>query len=413
MVLSQKKTRVGWPDVAFAGTRTSVLVGPVDHGGEAHARAALGKVAARGPSARLGLVPSQTGNKWSFDPDRCAKVWTIDPLPFAEMLRVFERITADASVGGDTIVVVFCGDYLMMSADHGFGDATACLEVVAIASGADPEGYAVPNIDRPLTSALIKVVSSAPRAALQALREAPTIDPTGPTEERDYPPADVRDIVTTFVRSEPGMFDIIRRLRKESFPDVSMSAAVSFLIRRGFEEHGVRLTDDLGVLVDLRRFLPEGRTTLANLPGIAEFSAPASYTLEEYGSAYSTAVSTPAPLIRLAGSLLKKRIRRAGRSVEASTLYPNRARTVFSDPSLHPTMKRIRWSDRGDGFVCVLINDPGVPNQIPITTMWDGHGRLNITASYFSGSYDRAVIDAVLEDVATRPLEYLRSAVVT
>ena len=62
-----------------------------------------------------------------------------------------------------------------------------------------------------------------------------------------------------FVRSEPGTFNVIRQLRKESFPDVSMSAAVSFLIRRAFTEHGVPLTGDLGVLVHLRRFLPEGQ----------------------------------------------------------------------------------------------------------------------------------------------------------
>ena len=39
---------------------------------------------------------------------------------------------------------------------------------------------------------------------------------------------------------------------------------------------------------------------LANLPGIAEVAAPASFTLEEYGKAYNAAVSTPAPPARSA-----------------------------------------------------------------------------------------------------------------
>jgi len=76
-------------------------------------------------------------------------------------------------------------------------------------------------------------------------------------------------------------------------------------------------------------------------------------------------------------------------------------------------MKKIRWIDRGDGCMYILINDPGVPHQIPITTMWDAQGRLNITASYYSGSFDRDVIDAILEDVAAQPLRYLDSAVVS
>ena len=407
------KVKVGWADVAFAGTRTSLLAGPLDHKGEDYAKAALRAVAMRGPSARIGLMPSAATNKWSFNPDEFARIWTIDPLPEEEMLRRYEEITAEASVGSYPMVLVFCGDYLMFSADHGFGDATACLELAAVASGADAADYPVSNNERPLKAALNAVVSKSPSAALNALCGQPASSSVEAPTLRSYPKPHVRDIVKSFVRSEPGTFSVIRQLRKESFPDVSMSAAVSFLIRRAFTEHGVALTDDLGVLVDLRRFLPEGQVTLANLPGIAEVAAPASFTLEEYGKAYNAAVSTPAPLVRLAASLLKKKILPAKAAADVSTEYPDRARTVFSDPSLHPAMKKIRWIDRGDGCMYILINDPGVPHQIPITTMWDAQGRLNITASYYSGSYDRAVIDSILEDVAAQPTRYLQSAVVS
>jgi hypothetical protein len=407
------KMKVGWADVAFAGTRTSLLAGPLDHKGEDYAKAVLGAVAERGPSARVGLMPSSTTNKWSFNPDEFARVSTIDALPLPEMLRKYEQVTAEASVGSHPLVLTFCGDYVMFSADHGFGDATACLEVVALASGGDADDYLVSNDDRPLMKAVNAVVAKSPSTALKSLRGHPGAAPAEAPTLRSYPKADVRDIVMSFVRTEPGTFNVLRKLRKESFPDVSMSAAVSYLIRRAFIEHGVQLTDDLGALVDLRRFLPEGTVTLANLPGIAEINAPASSTLEEYGKAYNAAVSTPAPLIRLAASLLKKRILPSGKAGAESIEYPDRARTIFSDPSLHPAMKKIRWIDRGDGCVYVLINDPGVPHQIPITTMWDAQGRLNITASYYSGSYDRAVIDAILEDIAAQPLRYLQSAVVT
>lgn len=407
------KMKVGWADVAFAGTRTSLLAGPLDHKGEDYAKAAIRSVATRGPSARIGLMPSQSTNKWSFSPDEFARISTIDPLPVDQMLRKYEEITAEASVGNHPLVLVFCGDYVMFSADHGFGDATACLELVAIASGADVENYPVSNNDRPLMTAVNAVVSKSPSSALKSLRGQPTSTSVEAPSLRTYPKADVRNIVMSFVRSEPGTFNILRQLRKESFPDVSMSAAVSFLVRRAFAEHGIALTDDLGVLVDLRRFLPEGQVTLANLPGIAELSVPESATLEEYGKAYNAAVSTPAPLVRLAASLLKKRILPGAHGAEGATEYPDRARTVFSDPSLHPAMKKIRWVDRGDGCMYILINDPGVPHQIPITTMWDAQGRLNITASYYSGSYDRAVIDAILEDIAAEPIRFLQSAVVS
>jgi len=410
---AKTKMKVGWADVAFAGTRTSLLAGPLDHKGEDYAKAALRAVAERGPSARVGLLPSSTTNKWSFNPDEFAKISTIDPLPVPEMLRKYEEITAEASVGTHPLVLVFCGDYVMFSADHGFGDATACLELVALASGGDVDDYLVSNDDRPLKKAVNAVVSKSPSTAFKSLRGQPASSSADAPDLRTYPKADVRDIVMSFVRTEPGTFNTLRKLRKESFPEVSMSAAVSYLIRRAFAEHGVQLTDDLGVLVDLRRFLPEGTVTLANLPGIAEVTAPASSTLEEYGQAYNAGVSTPAPLIRLAASLLKKRLLPSGQSGTESTEYPDRARTIFSDPSLHPAMKKIRWIDRGDGCMYILINDPGVPHQIPITTMWDAQGRLNITASYYSGSFDRDVIDAILEDVAAQPLRYLDSAVVS
>lgn len=412
-MVSTNKVKVGWADVAFAGTRTSLLAGPLDHKGEDYAKSVIRAVAMRGPSARVGLIPSATTNKWSFDPDAFARIWTIDTLPEAEMLRHYEEITAEASVGNHPMVLVFCGDYLMFSADHGFGDATACLELAAVASGADVADYPVSNNDRPLKAAVNAVVSKSPSDALKSLRAQPASPSENAPGTRSYPEADVRNIVKSFVRSEPGTFNVIRALRKESFPDVSMSAAVSFLIRRAFAEHGVPLTDDLGVVVDLRRFLPEGQVTLANLPGIAEVSARATCTLEEYGKAYNAAVSTPAPVVRLAASLLKKRILPTKKAAVQSAEYPDGARTVFSDPSLHPAMKKIRWIDRGNGCMYILINDPGVPHQIPITTMWDAQGRLNITASYYSGSFDRAVIDSILEDVAAQPTRYLQSAVVT
>jgi len=329
---AKTKMKVGWADVAFAGTRTSLLAGPLDHKGEDYAKAALRAVAERGPSARVGLLPSSTTNKWSFNPDEFAKISTIDPLPVPEMLRKYEEITAEASVGTHPLVLVFCGDYVMFSADHGFGDATACLELVALASGGDVDDYLVSNDDRPLKKAVNAVVSKSPSTAFKSLRGQPASSSADAPDLRTYPKADVRDIVMSFVRTEPGTFNTLRKLRKESFPEVSMSAAVSYLIRRAFAEHGVQLTDDLGVLVDLRRFLPEGTVTLANLPGIAEVTAPASSTLEEYGQAYNAGVSTPAPLIRLAASLLKKRLLPSGQSGTESTEYPDRARTIFSDP---------------------------------------------------------------------------------
>lgn len=406
--MSQTNTmKVGWLDVACAGVRTSVILGPLDHLGEDHARAALRGLAHRGPSARFGLVPSSTSNIWRFACERTARVQTISALPVPEMLAAFEAIVADASTGADTLVIVFCGDYVALSADHGFGDATACFEMVAVATGADPEGYPRSLDDRPMVSALTHTLRSSPGATLKSLRAQALRTPVEPVSVRSYPVPDVRNVVMSYARSEPGVFNAIRKLRKESFPSVSMSAAVTYMIRRGFAENGMRLTDDLDVLVDLRRFLPEGKTTLANMPGIASFSASAPDTLDEYGEAYQEAVSTPASLLRMAAWLVKRRIVPAGQPDAGVLQHPDAVKTAFSDPSLHPALKKICWADRGDGFIFALINNPGVPHQIPITTMWDGQGRLHVTASYYSGSYDRAVLDRIIESVVQQPLRYL------
>ena len=70
-------------------------------------------------------------------------------------------------------MLVFCGDYVMFSADHGFGDATACLEVVGgWLSGGDIDDYPMSNNYRPLKAALNAVVSKSPSAALKSTPRA-------------------------------------------------------------------------------------------------------------------------------------------------------------------------------------------------------------------------------------------------
>jgi hypothetical protein len=399
--------KVGPVDVAYAGKRTSVLVGPVRHRGPEYTDAAFRQLARRGPSSRIGLQPSSSTNKWLFAPNRWGTVSVIEPCAFDEMLTKFEAFVAEASSQDVPVVVTYCGDYVMLSFDHGIGDATACLELTAVASGADITEYSVPNTRHPLRSALTRTASESPRSFVEVLRRAsrPAVLPTRP-----YPRPDARDIVMTHIKTGPEFLATVKEMRKQYFPKTSITAAVVYALRSAFEAHGAGTTDDLSVLVDLRRFLGEGKSTLANLSAVVDLSVPASVDINEFGTQFAAAVSGATPLVKLAGSVAKRRLRGWSAGAAAPEEWPVKTRLTFSDPTRHPSIPKIRWDDSDQPLAYVLINDPTLPHQITITAMCDRQQCFQFTASYFAGSYQRADIDQIIAGVARDPSAYFGSA---
>jgi hypothetical protein len=405
---AQQYVKVGPADVAYAGKRTSLMMGPVAHRGAEYARTAFRSLAQRGPSARVGLQPSSTSNRWLFDPDRSGVISAIVPRDYDELLNEFESFVARASCGTEPIVVTFCGEYIMLSWDHGIGDATACLELAAVASGGDIADYLVPNAGFPLRSAVTRTVVKAPRSMIDGLRTAPG---AAELSTRPYPPADVKNIVMTHVRTDADFLATIKKMRKEFFPDTSITAAVTYAVRSAFDANGIGTSDDISVLVDLRRYLDEGEVTLANLSGVAELSAPSTMSINDFGATFAAAVSGVAPLVRLTGSIAKRRLRGWRAAASGATDWPVKARLTFSDPTRHPAMKKIRWSSGDQPMVYALINDPGLPHQITITAMCDVEQCFQFTACYYSGSYERAEIDRIMNVVAKDLTQYLAPAV--
>ena len=400
--------KVGPVDVAYAGKRTSVMIGPVRHRGPEYTDAAFRQLAKRGPSARIGLQPSSSTNKWLFAPSRWGTVSVIDACPFGEMLTKFESFVAQASNQPAPVAVTYCGDYVMLSFDHGIGDATACLELTAVASGADITEYSVPNTRQPLRSALAKTFSDSPRSFVEVLRGGaqPAALPTRP-----YPRPDSSDIVMTYARTGPEFLATVKEMRKKHFPKTSVTAAVIYALRSAFEAHGQGITDDLSVLVDLRRFLGEGQSTLANLSAVVDLSVPPSADINDFGAQFSAAVNGATPLVKLAGSVAKRRIRGWSESTAVQEEWPEMTRLTFSDPTKHPSIQKIRWDDDSDHpLAYVLINDPTLPHQITITAMCDRQQCFQFTASYFSGSYTRAEIDHIINSVVEDPSPYFSPA---
>lgn len=407
---SQRYVKVGPTDVAFAGKRTSVMVGPVAHRGAEHTQSAFRELARRGPSARIGLQPSPTTNKWLFDPERCGVVSTIGQLDMDEMLMAFEGLVAQTACGTEPVVVTHCGNYVMLSIDHGIGDATVCLELTAIAAGSEVEGFLVPNLRRPLGSALVRTVAANPHSIIDGfrVRGRPAPSPT-----RRYPPAKAQHIAMSYIRTGPGFTAAVKKLRERHFPQTSITAAVAYAIRSAFEGNGCPTTDDVSILVDLRRYLGGGKATLANMSAVADLTVPASADIAEFGARFSEAVSGAGPLIRMAGSAAKRRLRGWPQNAPEAAEWPIKSRLTLSDPSRHPSMRKIRWVESEEPMAYVIINDPVLPHAITITAICDTEQCFNLTASYFSGSYDRADISRILAELAKDPTPYLASAAIS
>jgi|GEM_PF-2428740 len=397
--------RVGQLDVASAGAPVWVVAGPVHQDAGSRAGAVLDELAKRGAQFRVGLQPSPNTRRWRYTemPSLNAKA-TVDMSGCATAQQVLDRVVGQPVAA--PISVGQAGEYLCVRFDHGIGDAHLMTETLAALSHATdglvapPPAPTVANpvrvaIGHNLKAGLSEVTRQAvglaqagrsfPSVAGQAgvCREEAAAPAAGEPGDADRPAG----YHAVFVKSEDHFADQVRAWRDATGGRASLTALLMWSICRALRDAGVTLADDCGVLVDLRRFLPAGARTLANLCTVARVRGGADTSYEKFSAELRATAESVGPLVKLAAYLASTRVCAAirGRRGQpwwvAGSSQGSAVHLTILDISKMPALAKIAWTRPMDAELAVAL-PPGSPAHLSTALHITASGSVQVTATF-------------------------------
>ena len=414
--------RVGRLDVAVAGARIWVVVGPVREDASSRAGDVLDRMAMLGPRFRVGLEPSPDTTRWNFTekPSVSAKP-TFDISGCTTTQEILDRVVGRPATS--PISVGQAGEHLCICMDHGLGDSHLMTEIVAALSHTEARNGFVdplpaPTVDKPVQSAIGNYLKSAPR---QIIREVVSLATTAWPPSRSRADAAVRggessvqgaqeatDYVAVFVKSEPHFADELRARRDATNTRASVTGLVVLSIYRALQDAGIPLADDCEVLIDLRRFLPQAAQTLSNFCTVARVRAGAGTSYEDFSAQLRARTESIRTLVRLAGYVILaqafravRRNRNQPRPAVDGGLQPGSAvHLSVSDISKMPALAKLAWTRPTDVETAVSL-PPGSSSHLSIAMRVAGDGSVQATATFSAALVDPDTVRNALRKAFT------------
>ncbi|MBW9119236.1 hypothetical protein JNB63_03940 [Microbacterium trichothecenolyticum] len=376
--------RIPGRDLLSDGVRISVELAPLIVPERATVVRAVRALIGMGADARAGRTFE--GVRWRYDGSRLDEQAErmVQPLPL-------ER-TGDAGlprlreiVAPDLPFMVFLGeDRASLCIDHRLGDGFlgVMLTAGALAGRGTPAVFASADDRDPLPAAL-SATYGRHASRLGALLRDRWADArpgySGPT----VPAAGGRlDLVT-------GTMDAatFRDLADWSRGRVPPTLAMMFALHEALRRTGVPVMDEGAILVDLRRYLPSGRSTLANF--VVGHPVSVRQGIDVAGSRFHRDLHVGRPLAALTSGLATQAWRR-----RAPTTVPAAASPTLSDMGFLRALEPLPWAS-DDAVVRVSVDPAGRNGITALTAVL--RRRLNISLSFDSSLWERDAVTAACD----------------
>jgi hypothetical protein len=415
-----KKVRVGSLDVAMAGDPVWVVGGPVAGDVQSEFPDVLARMAAHGPRFRVGLIPATAGRSWEYT-DKPGALLKADLAGARTPEEILERVLGRPAPAPISLVQV--GEYICVCFDHGIGDCHVMLEMfAAIIARHSPRGFVepVPNpaiVDRPLRTALVSYARSSkhwgPLTVEFAQSTFTTVVCKARKTFRNFKAqhghaAMVRGYEAIHVVSKPGLVRDLRAWRDARHPGASVTSVIVLSIHRALRAAGIPVADDVDVLIDLRRMLPEGVETLANLCTIAKVVAGGNMTFDEFSEQFRLRTSSGWPLVKTAAHLGLSRVASAlGRRpnpkwwLMGMPAGSGLIAVTVSDVSKIPSGYKLEFTRPEESVVAVAL-PPGTNRSLTLALWVSAAGQVQVTATQPPGLIDRDTLRRAL-DTALSP----------
>ena len=412
--------RVAGVDLAWAGERIVVAVGPLDvvPSREGLSRA-LDILASLPATSRIGRVPSPSGRTWRV-PSRGSRVSdNVHELPAfvdpADMLMAVSRIEPKTAVALAT-----SGDHVALSIDHVMGDGYFLTRLLAasieLALGRDVPQWALrPTARHALPRALWSEFGRHPgraRALVAQRRETHGGAFSGRESHRaglsggDHPadPAWSPRSTSVVRVSTQSVFRQIKAWRREHAPGVSTVPIAIAASEIAIRTTGIRTVGPPLVLFDARRYVrPDGVDVTGNFCAGLRIALADSGSPREVDAALKDAAALGRPLAVVALAAVRSALRRAPGTMTAAS--DDRWDVAYTHMGRPAELARLtRGAARAGAYVGLL--PPSGPNGVTIAMSEIGD-RLNVSLSFHANVVDRMDVEAVADALASDPVALL------
>ncbi|HWI31435.1 MAG TPA: hypothetical protein VNT50_08075 [Microbacterium sp.] len=381
-------------DRLAAGVRISVELEPLIVPDRAVVVEAVRTLIGHGPSARAGRVFDR--DSWRYQPDE------LDRQAERMVKELPLHLTGDAGLpqlrqaaDPDLPFTVFLGeDRASLCIDHRIGDGFLGVMLTAgvLAGKGVPSVFRSADDRDPLPDALRATFWRSPGRVRELLRarlgerlserSATTATPTVDAQRGSL------DLVTAAMSS-----DTFRELAAWSRGRVHPALAMMFALRSALERVGIPVLDEGSILVDLRRYLPSGRSTLGNFVVGQPLSVAGG--IDAADARFSRDLRVGRPLAALTVGLVAQPWRRS-----SPRLVPASAHPIVSDMGFLRALDVLPWAT--DTPTIRVSVDPAARNGITALTAVL-HRRMNVSMSFDASMFARSSVEEACDLLCRDP----------
>ena len=405
-----RNPRVQRRDRPWIGAVVTTICGPFDMPSTPELERAISALGQRYPHCRLGwgldeskrhwLVPTQRGLS-SFG----AVVVERSRAGHASLGETLDSMVQDRSV--DAPLAVFRYDnHFGLRMSHEYGDGRFYDEAIgAIMTAAGSTGAVSWNIGPttrfPLTNAVLRTFGSTPRRALAAVADRPKqpVPPTPQSGRKTVAWAPARKTESAVLPN--ALREQMIEWGRTAAPGASWFSLLVSMLLRSMEVAGMRIADDLSIVMDLRRFLKSGDLDgnfVVGVPFNVNFRTPPA----ELGGLIRSAVVSGRPVAGQASSALRG-FRRGTAPVSAdSTRLP---RVTFTSVGAPSRVNSLPFLD-GQPSTCAGSVEPEGPHGLTFLIS-ETPETCVVTASFHENVIDPVVVSEALRLAHTEPVEIL------
>lgn len=387
-------------DRTAVGGRVCAIIGPLALREPEAISKTFARLAAEGPGNRFGLHPFPA-RRWVFDPSS-PNAWSVrreadsfDPDDAgAELSRMMGESPAEP------ISIRLKGEYALFSYDHGIGDAHFSWSVPTLLTGDEDDAIAHwprANLVRPIPAALRHAGG---RKLVTGFRQLVRDQRSAPPDSRPVKagPLTVGPKVVLATSGE-GYAEKLRTANAGASVVASIIAATTKALRRnGIDQHS-----NAGIVVDLRRYLPDGAFTLANLMSWVEVSAEEANGAHDVHRQLQAALGSHRSLVHFSLGTALQSLGHIPAWTAWDVQSTARARLAFSDFRTVPALGRYAWAASSSPRLFAIGLPLGFRDQISVSITAVPDGVVQLGATFYASAFEAAPVRRALTEVLSDP----------
>ncbi|MET0898801.1 MAG: hypothetical protein ABWY45_12895 [Mycobacterium sp.] len=408
--VNSRRPKVSARDRPWHGAVVSTICGPFDMPSVEDLERAIVAVVQRFPHSRLSWSVDPTTWRWEIPADQhsgpaSAVVVERSRSGHTSMGETLDEMVRDPAVA--PLTVFRYEDHFGIRISHEYGDGRFYDQVLGAlmsAATAGPMAWDTrPGSRFPLATAVLRTFGKSPKRVLAAVADRPE-RPAPPITDYPRPRVPWAAARRTISVSIP---DETRRQiigwGKTSAPGASWFALLVSLLLRSAELSGLRVAEDVSVVMDLRRFLPAGAQDLdgnfvVGVPFNLNYQTPPA----EIGAKIRACVKAGRPVATQAASALS---RRHGGTAPTEVDPAQLPRATFTSIGVAPRVDALPFRGDAPSFMAGSVEPDGPHGLTFLITETSDTCTVNV--SFHDNVIDTTAVEEALRLARTEPLEIL------